>query len=139
MRRRSAKPKGVSKRMVSNGKYLIFRTAHFGARLFWYLSGCLFSSTQRGIKRDRFQNVKFSEFFCSETGRVRFWRARFQTPSSVSFLAILRSAFSLCVTANSPSFSQNSLSLPQNSVNSLLSNSKGNLGHPGHTNPGTGF
>ena len=63
----------------------------------------------------------------------RFRRVRFQTPSSVSFLALseLRGEHSasssqpnyLCAKANSPSFWQNSPSLPQNSVSSLLRNS----------------
>ena len=62
----------------------------------------------------------------SETGRMRFRRARFQTPSSVSFfgpervpgreLSELLSAYYLWAKANSPSLSQNSPSLPQNSV-----------------------
>ena len=61
----------------------------------------------------------------SETGRVRFRRVRFQTPSSVSFFSLSEflSAYYLCAKANSPSFSQNSPSLPQNSVSSLLRNS----------------
>ena len=62
----------------------------------------------------------------SETGRIRFRRVRFQTPSSVSFccphrvprreLSEFLSAYYLSDKANSPSFSQNSPSLPQNSV-----------------------
>ena len=54
----------------------------------------------------------------SETGRKRFRRARFQTPSSVSFFGAHRVpgrelsefllAYHLCAKANSPSFSQNS-------------------------------
>ena len=62
----------------------------------------------------------------SETGRIRFWGVRFQTPSSVSFfgahwvpgseLSEFLSAYYLCAKANSPSFSQNSPSLPRNSV-----------------------
>ena len=70
----------------------------------------------------------------SETGRIQFRRARFQTPSSVSCLALTvfwgeDSVSSsqpipyLCEKANSPSFSQNSLSLLQNSVRSLFRNS----------------
>ena len=59
------------------------------------------------------------------TGRIPLRRARFQTPNSVSFLALTEfrgelseffSAYYLCAKANSPSFSQNSPSLPQNSV-----------------------
>ena len=50
----SAKPKGVSKRMVFKmASALIFsKTRHIGTRLFWYPFGCLFSSTQRGIKTE---------------------------------------------------------------------------------------
>ena len=69
----------------------------------------------------------------SETGRIRFRRARFQTPSSVSFfcphqvlgreLSEFLSAFYLCTKANSPSLSQNSSSLPRNSVSALFRNS----------------
>ena len=51
----------------------------------------------------------------------------FQTPNSVSFpgseLSEFFSAYDLCAKANSPSFSQNSPSLPRNSVSSLLRNS----------------
>ena len=72
-----------------------------------------------------------SEDRMSETGRLWFWRARFQKPNSVSFLALAEfpgessvffSASHLCVEANSPSFPQNSLSSPQNSVSSLFRN-----------------
>ena len=62
----------------------------------------------------------------SETGRIRFRRARFETPSSVSSfcphrvpgreLSEFLSAYYLCDKANSPSFSRNSPSWPQNSV-----------------------
>ena len=48
----------------------------------------------------------------SETGRIRFWRARFQTRE----LSELLSACYLCANANSSSVSQNSQRLPQNSV-----------------------
>ena len=68
-----------------------------------------------------------STYACqSETGRIWFRGARFQTPNSVSFFAAHRvpgrelteflSADYLCAKANSPSFPQNSPSLPQNSV-----------------------
>ena len=65
-------------------------------------------------------------------GRIRFRRVRFQTPSSVSFLAHrvpgrelseFLSAYYLCGQANWPSFSQNSPSLPPNPVSSLFRNS----------------
>ena len=69
----------------------------------------------------------------SETGRIRFRGVRFQTPNSVSFFGLteFRGANSvssfrpiICVqTRHSPSFSQNSPSVPQNSVSSLLRNS----------------
>ena len=69
----------------------------------------------------------------SETGRIRFRGVRFQTPNSVSFfsahwvpgseLSEFLSAYYLCARANSPSFWQNSPSLPQNSVSSLFRNS----------------
>ena len=76
----------------------------------------------------------FGAFFLSGTGRIRFRGVRFQTPNSVSFfwLTELRGANSvsssqpiifLCAKADSPSFSQNSPSLPQNSVSSLFRNS----------------
>ena len=35
---------------------------HFGTRLFWYPFGCLFRSTQRGIKTNGHQNGKSFEF-----------------------------------------------------------------------------
>ena len=64
----------------------------------------------------------------SETGRMRFQRARFQTPNSVIFLphwvlsetelSEFFAAYYCCAKANSPSFSQNSPSLPKDSVNS---------------------
>ena len=66
------------------------------------------------------------------TGRIRFRRARFQTPSSVRFfgphrapgreLSEFLSAYYLCTKANSPSLSQNSPSLAQNSVSPLFRN-----------------
>ena len=70
--------------------------------------------------------LPFSSGHISETGRIRFRRARFQTPNSVSSFCSHRvlgrelseflSAYYVCDKANSPSFSQNSPSLPQNSV-----------------------
>ena len=92
--------------------------------MFWCPFGCLFSSTQRRIKIDESQNA-FLPY--SETGRIRFRRARFQTLNSVSFfigphrvpgreLSEFLSAYYLCAKANSLSFSQNSPSLPQNSA-----------------------
>ena len=48
-----------------------------------------------------------------ETGQIRFRRARFQTPNSVSSVS---STYSLCAKANSPSFSRNSPSFPRSSV-----------------------
>ena len=67
----------------------------------------------------------------SEISRLRFRRVRFQTPSSVTFwpspnsgeLSEFLSASYLCAKASSPSFSQNSPSLLQNSVSSLFRNS----------------
>ena len=69
----------------------------------------------------------------SETGRIRFRGVRFQTPNSVSFFGLTEfrgassvsflSAYYLCAKANSPSLTQNSPILPQNSVGSLLRNS----------------
>ena len=61
----------------------------------------------------------------SETGRIRFRRVRFQTPSCVSFgprrapgreLSEFLLAYYLCAKPNSPSFWQKSPSLPYNSV-----------------------
>ena len=62
----------------------------------------------------------------SETGRMRFWRARFRTPNLVSFFALTEFLGENSVSssqpsirvqkANSPSFPQNSPSLPQNSA-----------------------
>ena len=60
----------------------------------------------------------------SETGRIRFRRVLFQTPNAVGRkLSELLPAYCLCAKANSPSFSQNSPSLPQNSVRSLCRHS----------------
>ena len=69
----------------------------------------------------------------SETSRIRFRGVRLQTPNSVSLsgltefrggeLSEFLSAYYLCAKAKSPSFSQNSPSLPQNSVSSLFRNS----------------
>ena len=66
-------------------------------------------------------------------GRIRFRRARSQTPNTVSFwlspssreraLSELLSAYYLCVKADSSSVSWNSPSLAQNSVSSLFGNS----------------
>ena len=62
----------------------------------------------------------------SETGRIRFRRARFQTPNSVSFLGVTEFCGAKSVSSSRPIicapkrthrvFSQNSPSLPQNSV-----------------------
>ena len=38
---------------------LNFKTRHFGTRLFWYLFGCLFNSTQSDIQTDGFQMASF--------------------------------------------------------------------------------
>ena len=75
----------------------------------------------------------FLNEFGSEMGRIRFRRARFQTASTVSFLVLTEfggrelseflSAYYLCAKANSPSFWQNSPSLPQDSVSSRFRNS----------------
>ena len=43
--------------------FWMFKARHFGTRLFLYPFGCLFNSTQRGIKTDGFQNDKFSELW----------------------------------------------------------------------------
>ena len=70
-----------------------------------------------------------------ETDQIRFRRVRFQTPSSVRNFGPHRvpgrelgeflSAYYLCAKVNSesPSFSQNSPTFPQNSVSSLFRNS----------------
>ena len=64
--------------------------------------------------------------YFSEMGRIRFRRARFQTPNLVSVFCPHRvpgreplsssQPTIFCAKVNSPSFSQNSPSLPQNSV-----------------------
>ena len=69
----------------------------------------------------------------SETGRIRFRRVRFQTPNSVSFSGLTEFRGANSVSSSRPIicvpkrthrvFSQNSPSLPQNSVSSLLRNS----------------
>ena len=70
----------------------------------------------------------------SETGQIRFWRARFQTPNSVNFLAPHRvpgielSEFPLgllfvCKSGLTEFFSHNSPSLPLNLVSPLFRNS----------------
>ena len=41
----------------------VFKARHFGTSLLWYLFGCLFSSTQRDIRTDEFQNGKFPELW----------------------------------------------------------------------------
>ena len=61
----------------------------------------------------RFRRIPRISLRWSETGQIRFRRAQFQTPSSVSFLAHqvpgrelseFLSAFCLCAKVNSPSF-----------------------------------
>ena len=82
----------------------------------------------RGIAHEkRFLVQSFPKQY-SETGRIRFRRARFQTPSSVSFLGLpefrgselseFLSAYALCAKANSPSFFFVELTVfaPRNSV-----------------------
>ena len=69
----------------------------------------------------------------SETGRIRFRGVRFQTPNSVSFSGLTEFRGANSVSSSQPiicvpkrtscTFSQNSPSLPQNSVSSLLRNS----------------
>ena len=74
------------------------------------------------------------ESHAAETGRIRFRRVRFQTPSSVSFLGLTEFQGANAVSSSQPIicvpkrthrvfFSQNSPSLPRNSVSSLLRNS----------------
>ena len=85
------------------------------------------------IASNYLRNIKKRAYSLPLTGRIWFRRARFQTPNSVSFsgltefqggeLSELFSAHYLCAKANSPSFSRNSPSLPQNSVSSLFRNS----------------
>ena len=68
----------------------------------------------------------FFIFCSSEMGRIRFWRVRFQNEELSEFFGPHRvpgreiseflSASYLCDKTKSPSFSQNSPSLPQNSV-----------------------
>ena len=54
----------VSKQMVFKmASSLNLKNWHFGARCFWYPVGCLFSSNQRGIKTDGFQNGKLSKIW----------------------------------------------------------------------------
>ena len=83
----------------------------------------------------------YATWHCSETGQIRFRRVRFQTPNSVSFLALTEfqgdnSASCvqpiICVSIRTHQFfSQNSPSSLQNSVSSLFRNSTlGTVFHP---------
>ena len=77
--------------------------------------------TPRALSKEMPEIPKIHCF--SETGRIRFRRVRFQTPNSVSFFVLTEfwggelneflSAYYLCAKANSPSFPQNSPSLPK--------------------------
>ena len=75
--------------------------------------------------------VKAKFLFFSETDRKCFRRGRFQSPSSVSFLALAefqgpnsvsssQPIMCVCASANSLSFLQNSPSLPKSSVSFLF-------------------
>ena len=78
------------------------------------------------------QALDFCNRQLSGTGRIRFRRARFETPSSVSFfcphrvpggeLSEFLSAYFLCQSELTEFFPQNSPSLPQNSVSSPVRN-----------------
>ena len=93
-------------------------------------------SHQKQRQENRQQRLSHKKFVhaCTamfeNSGQIRFRRARFRTPGLREFfgphqvlgreLSEFRSSYYLCVTANSSSFLQNSVSLPQNSVSSLL-------------------
>ena len=77
--------------------FLILKTRHFGTRLFWYPLGRPFSSTQRGVKTDGFQNGRCSEFrklgilvpVCFDT---RLGSSMFQTFSDLFWISAQRAA-----------------------------------------------
>ena len=73
----SRNPKGYQKRMdgFKMASFLNYKrkTRHFGTRLFRYPFGCLFSSAQRGIITDGFQNGKFLSLENDRFGTRLFW------------------------------------------------------------------